>query len=210
MSYDTLKRLIDIVGALVGIIIFSPFLVVFAVWIKIVSPEGPIFADMPDRVGKNRKPFKMLKLRSMIPNAHELMLKDPELRKLHKDGGYKLDHDPRLLPGAKFYRKMSIDEMPQFLNILKGDMSLVGPRAYFFHELEERLADHPEAKEIIDVALSVKPGLTGLWQVSGRSEITFANRVKLDATYAKKKSIMYDLLIILKTPAAVLSGKGAF
>lgn len=208
--YSLAKRILDIIGSTVGIVLFSPFLILGMLWVKIVSPNGPVFADIPDRVGKDKKPFKLLKFRSMIPNAHEMMLKDPELRKLHRDSGYKLDPDPRLLPGAKFMRKSSIDEMPQFFNILKGDMSLVGPRAYYYHELEEQLSEHPEVKELMEVALSVKPGLTGVWQTSGRSEISFINRVKLDAEYAKTRSILYDLLIILKTPLVVLSGKGAF
>lgn len=208
--YNFTKRLLDIIGSIVGIIIFSPLLIMGTIWVKLVSPKGPILADIPDRVGLNRKPFKLYKFRSMVPNAHELMLNDPELRKLHRENGYKLDPDPRLLPGAKFLRKSSIDEMPQFFNILFGDMSLVGPRAYYFHELAEQLEVNPEAKEYIDLALSVKPGLTGIWQVSGRSEISFKNRVKMDAEYAKRKSILYDLLIILKTPFAIISGKGAF
>lgn len=208
--YGIIKRFLDIVGAFVGLIIFSPLLIAGLLWVKIVSPEGPIFADIPLRVGKNKKPFKLLKFRSMIPNAHEIMLNDPKMRKLHRQSGYKLDPDPRLLPGAKFLRKSSIDEMPQFINILKGEMSLVGPRAYYFHEVEEQLEEHPEAKEEMEIALSVKPGLTGIWQTSGRSEIPFVGRVKMDAQYAKTRSILFDLMLILKTPYVVLTGKGAF
>ena len=116
--YDICKRALDIVGAVVGIILFFPIMFVASSWVKIISPRGPILADMPLRVGKDKKLFKLFKIRSMIPNAHELMLKDPALRKLHRESGYKLDPDPRLLKGGKFIRKSSIDEMPQFFNVL--------------------------------------------------------------------------------------------
>lgn len=210
--YDILKRLIDIIGSLVGIILFSPFLIGAAIWVKVVSPEGPVFADIPDRVGKNSKPFKLLKFRSMIPNAHEFLLKHPDLHKKYLENNYKIsaDEDPRFLPGAKFLRKSSIDEMPQFFNVLLGEMSLVGPRAYYFFEVEEQCNRYPEAREYMADVLSVKPGITGKWQVGGRSEVSFVNRVKMDAEYAKTRSILYDLLIILKTPFVVLTGKGAF
>lgn len=210
MFYDITKRLIDILGSLVGIILFFPIMLVVALWIKIVSPEGPVFADIPRRMGKNKKPFVMLKFRSMIPNAHEIMLKDPKLRALHRASGYKLEEDPRLIKGAKFLRKASIDELPQFFNVLMGTMSIVGPRAYYIHEVEERMVEFPESKKYFDNALSVKPGITGPWQVSGRSELSFLERVKLDATYASNRSVLYDILIILKTPLAVLSSKGAY
>lgn len=208
--HDFLKRLIDIFGAVIGIILFSPIMLGAAIWIKMVSPEGPVFADIPERVGKNKKPFFMFKLRSMIPNAHEFMLNNPELRELHRASGYKLDPDPRLIKGAKFLRKSSIDELPQFFNVLMGTMSIVGPRAYYVHEVAERMVEFPESKELFDKALSVKPGITGPWQVSGRSALTFIERVKLDADYAQTKSIIYDLLLILKTPLAVLTSKGAY
>jgi len=210
MFYSIAKRLIDIIGAIVGIIIFSPIMLVIAIWVKVVSPEGPILADIPQRVGKGKKSFNMYKFRSMIPNAHELMLKDPKLRKLHRESGYKLDPDPRLIRGAKFLRKSSLDELPQFFNVLIGNMSLVGPRAYYFHEVDERMEEFPESKKYFDIALTAKPGITGPWQISGRSELTFLERVKLDAEYAKTHSVLYDLLIILKTPLAVLSSKGAY
>ncbi len=210
--YEFIKRAIDIVGSIFGIILFSPILIGMAIWVKLVSPEGPIFADIPDRVGKNKKPFRLLKFRSMIPNAHEVMLKHPELHKKYIENNYKIEahEDPRLLPGAAFYRKVSFDELPQFFNVLKGEMSLVGPRAYYFFEIDEQTERYPETKKYIDVVMSIKPGVTGVWQTSGRSEIGFVDRVKLDATYARRRSILYDLLVILKTPLVVLSSKGAY
>jgi exopolysaccharide production protein ExoY len=203
------KRILDIVGAIVGIILFSPIMLAVALHIKRVSGDGPVLADTPNRVGKDGKQFKLFKFRSMIPNAHVWLKSQPELWKTYQENDYKLDPDPRLLPGAKFIRKSSIDELPQFFNILKGEMSLVGPRAYYPFEVEEQLVKFPETKQNMEQALSIKPGLTGLWQISGRSKLSFTKRVELDAYYARKKSLVYDIIIILKTPYVVLTQKGA-
>jgi exopolysaccharide production protein ExoY len=210
--YDIGKRVMDIFGAIVGIVLFAPLMVLAVIWIKLVSPEGPVFADINKRSGKGGKKFRFLKFRSMVPNAHEWLLKHPELHKKYVANSYKLapEEDPRLLKGADFMRKYSIDELPQFFNVLVGDMSIVGPRAYHDFELEEQSRKHPEAKEYIDKLLKIKPGITGPWQVGGRSEIGFVDRVKMDATYAENKSLLYDLLIILKTPYVVLTKKGAY
>ncbi len=207
--YEITKRIIDILGGLVGVILFSPIMVITAIHIKLTSPAGPVFADMKKRIGKNGVEFKMFKFRSMIPNAQKWLEDHPDLYKKYQESGYKLDPDPRLIRGGDFIRKTSIDELPQFFNILFGDMSIVGPRAYFKYELDEQRSRHPEAGTDIDFALTVKPGLTGVWQTSGRSEIGFVERIKLDSTYAKRKNILYDLLIILKTPLVVLKRKGA-
>lgn len=210
--YEITKRILDIVGSIVGIILFGPIMIVAAIHIKRVSPEGPIFADTPLRVGKGGKEFKMFKFRSMIPLAHERMLRGEfgmELKQRYIDSGYKLDPDPRLIKGAKFLRKTSIDELPQFFNIFLGQMSLVGPRAYYMHEMKEQVERYPETKPLMETLLTVKPGLTGLWQISGRSNLSFPERVALDASYAQKRSILYDLLIIIKTPYVVLTNKGA-
>lgn len=207
--YEVSKRILDIVGGLVGIILFSPIMLIAAIHIKLVSPGGPIFADMKKRVGKNGKEFKMFKFRSMIPNAQKWLENHPDLYKKYQEAGYKLDPDPRLIKGAQFLRKTSIDELPQFFNILFGDMSLVGPRAYFKYELDEQSVRYPQTRDDISQALTVKPGLTGVWQISGRSEIGFVDRIKLDSAYAKRKDILYDLQIILKTPLVVLQRKGA-
>ena len=206
-----IKRIIDILGSLLGIVLFSPIMILTSIWIKIVSPGGPVLADIPNRVGKDKKPFRFYKFRSMYPNAHELLKKNVELYDKYVKNNYKLstDEDPRLIKGGKFLRKSSIDETPQFFNVLKGEMSIVGPRAYYFDEIENQLKRFPEAKKYIDEVMKIKPGITGLWQVSGRSDIGFVDRVKLDAEYAKKMSLLYDLMIILKTPYVVLTGKGA-
>jgi exopolysaccharide production protein ExoY len=106
-------------------------------------------------------------------------------------------------------RKYSVDELPQFFNVLKGDMSLVGPRAYYPFELKEQLQKYPEATKCVDILTTVKPGITGTWQIGGRSEVSFPERVQMDADYAKKSSLLYDILVLLKTPYAVLTTKGA-
>ncbi|HLB51754.1 hypothetical protein A3F07_00995 [candidate division WWE3 bacterium RIFCSPHIGHO2_12_FULL_38_15] len=207
--YSIGKRLIDIFGAIVGIILFVVPMLLTTVWIKMVSSEGPVLADMKKRVGKKGIEFRMFKFRSMRPNAQEWLRNQPDLYRKYQENDYKLDPDPRLIKGAAFLRKLSIDELPQFFNIFIGDMSLVGPRAYFRYELDEQLLKYPEAIEYINKAITVKPGLTGVWQTSGRSEIGFVERARLDADYASRRSLVYDLLIILKTPYVVLTKKGA-
>ena len=208
--FEILKRIIDIVGSLVGIIIFLPLMLIVAVYIKIVSPGGSVIADTKGRVGFKGKEFKLLKFRSMIPDAQSWLESQPELFKKYKENNFKLDPDPRLIPGGKIIRKYSLDELPQFFNILIGDMSLVGPRAYFRFELEEKLKKFPETKDYIEQMQLAKPGLTGVWQTSGRSSVGFVERIKMDADYAVKRSILYDILIILKTPLVVIFGKGAY
>lgn len=208
--FDITKRAMDILGSIVGIIIFSPLMLAVAVYIKLVSPNGSVIADTMSRVGYKGKDFKLLKFRSMIPDAQKWLESQPELFKKYKENNFKLDPDPRLIPGGKFIRKYSLDELPQFFNILNGDMSLVGPRAYFKFELEEQSKKHPETKNDINEMLNSKPGLTGVWQTSGRSAVGFVDRIKMDAYYSRKRSILYDILIILKTPIVVIFGKGAY
>lgn len=209
--YEFAKRSFDILFSSLLLVVFSPILLAAAVAIKLDS-KGPVLADTPERIGKSGKPFKMYKLRSMIQNAHELLREDPELAALYdryKKGSYKLRDDPRITPVGRFLRKHSIDEVPQLVNILKGDMSLVGPRAYYPDELRDQQKKYPDTRDAVKIVLSVKPGLTGYWQVSGRSEINFDKRIQMDAEYVHKRSIFYDLFIVLKTPWAMISGKGA-
>lgn len=209
--YEFLKRFLDILFALILLIIFLPIIIIVVIAIKLTS-SGPVLADTPQRVGKNGKLFKMYKFRSMVKNAHEILRENPKYSKLFEDykkGSYKLKNDPRITPVGRIIRKYSLDEVPQLVNILMGDMSLVGPRAYYPDELREQQKKYPETKEAVKVVLSVKPGLTGYWQVSGRSQINFDKRIAMDADYVHKRSIIYDLLIVLKTPWAMISGKGA-
>lgn len=209
--YETIKRFLDIIFSAILLIIFAPLILIVVIAIKLTS-EGPILADTPQRVGKNGQLFKMYKFRSMVENAHEILRENPKYSALfeaYKKGSYKLVNDPRITRIGRIIRKYSLDEVPQLINILKGDMSLVGPRAYYPDELREQQKKYPETKEPVKVVLSVKPGLTGFWQVSGRSQINFDKRIAMDADYVRKRSVLYDLMIILKTPWAMVSGKGA-
>ena len=211
MWYIVGKRTIDSLGSILLLIIFSPVMLITAISIRLTSP-GPIWADTPKRVGKNGKHFYAYKFRSMIVNAHELLKKDPKFRKLHaqyKKSSYKLHGDPRITKVGKFIRKHSIDEIPQLLNVLRGDMSIVGPRPYYVDELEEQQKKYPKTKKLVSDVLSVRPGITGFWQVSGRSDVNFDKRIEMDAYYANKKSVLFDILIMLKTPWAMISGRGA-
>jgi lipopolysaccharide/colanic/teichoic acid biosynthesis glycosyltransferase len=214
MLYDCVKRLLDIVGSTVALIIFSPIMIFTALYIKIKSPEGPVFADIPKRVGKGGKEFRFLKFRSMIPNAHNWLREHPEWDEKYKANNYKIDpnEDPRMIKGGfiNFMRKSSIDELPQFINVLRGEMSIVGPRAYYPFEIKDQAVKFSVSKEVVMKAISINPGITGPWQVGGRSLISFDKRIQLDANYADKRSIFYDLFLILKTPLAVLTMKGAY
>ncbi|MFN4212611.1 MAG: sugar transferase, partial [Microgenomates group bacterium] len=204
-------RPLDVFLSFFLLIIFSPICLITAILIKLDSP-GSILADVPERVGQNGRKFKMYKFRSMIVNAHYLLRTDSRFRALfqeYKRGNYKLKNDPRVTRVGKFIRKHSIDEIPQLINVLKGEMSLVGPRAYYPDELKNQLKKFPYTRKLIKKVLSVKPGITGLWQVSGRSEIDFDKRIALDAKYVDNMSLWQDLKIILKTPLVMISGKGA-
>lgn len=208
--YEITKRTIDVVFSIILIILFSPIFLLVAIAIKLES-KGPVLADTPPRVGKYGKTFKMYKFRSMVQNAHHLLREDPkyaQLYNIYKKSSYKLRHDPRTTTVGKFIRKYSLDELPQFFNVLSGEMSIVGPRAYYPDELEEQQKKYPKTRGSVKVVLSVRPGITGFWQVSGRSEINFDKRIEMDAWYVKKRSIAYDLWIIFKSPWAMLSGKG--
>ncbi|MBI2596966.1 sugar transferase [Candidatus Daviesbacteria bacterium] len=206
--YDFAKRLVDTLGSLFALILLTPFILLVSIAIKLDSP-GPVFADTPMRAGKGGKLFKIYKFRSMVQNAHELLENNPKLLEEYKKNSYKIFNDPRVTPVGKFIRRFSIDEIPQFFNILRGEMSLVGPRAYYPYELEEQQKNYPSSRKFVKIILSGKPGVTGLWQVSGRSEINFDKRVKMDALYITRRSLLYDFWIMLKTIPAVVSGRGA-
>ena len=207
LIFTVVKRTIDIFGSIILLILFSVPMLIVAVLIKIGSPGPVIFKQK--RVGKGSNPFFMYKFRSMYAGDMDKFLKDkdPALWKKYKDAGWKLpmNEDPRITPIGKFVRSTSIDETPQFINVLKGEMSLVGPRAYREEELQEYEKNFPKSKENIDIIRTAKPGITGLWQVSGRNELNFEHRAKLDANYIKNRSLRQELLILLKTPFVMLS-----
>jgi len=209
--YFFLKRTLDIFLSIILLIIFSPVVLITAFAIKLTS-KGPVLADTPKRVGKNGELFHFLKFRSMIANAHNLLRTDPKFKKLYeeyKQGSYKLKDDPRWTPIGGFIRKYSIDEIPQLVNVLRGEMSIVGPRPYYPDELATQTKNYPSTKELVKEVLTVKPGITGYWQTTGRSSVNFDKRIDMDASYARRKSIGFDLMILIRTPWAMLSGKGA-
>ncbi|EHI98340.1 Undecaprenyl-phosphate galactose phosphotransferase [Clostridium sp. DL-VIII] len=187
--YDFVKRIIDVICSAIGLIILSPVLLIVAILIKAESSGSSIFSQ--ERVGKDGKSFKMYKFRSMVTNAEEL--KD-KLREKNEMSGpmFKLKDDPRVTKVGKFIRKTSIDELPQLFNILKGDMSLVGPRPSLPKEVmcfEDWMLKR----------LKVKPGLTCYWQVSGRSDIDFEDWMRLDIKYVRERNILIDVILIIKT-----------
>ncbi len=211
-TYNTYtKRLVDILCALILLILFAPIMFAVAIAIKFDS-KGPVFADTPSRVGNGGRRFKMFKFRSMVENAHRMLREDPQFKQLYEEykrSSYKLQHDPRITCVGKFIRKHSLDEIPQLMNVLKGEMSIVGPRAYYPDEIQEQLRKYPQAKQFVREALLVRPGITGYWQVFGRSEVHFGQRIKMDALYVQNVSLWYDIRIMLLTPKAMITGKGA-
>ncbi|WP_274655124.1 sugar transferase [Paenibacillus humicola] len=199
--YTITKRTMDIVGSLLGLLFFSPLFLVIAILIKLEDPKGSVFFRQT-RIGKFEKPFKMYKFRSMVSNAEEKLA---ELLAQNEIQGamFKMRDDPRITRIGKFIRKTSIDELPQLFNVLKGDMSLVGPRPPLPREVEEYT-------EYDKLRLTVTSGCTGLWQVSGRNNLSFQQMVELDLEYIQNRSIAGDLKIIFKTFKLLAGAKDAF
>jgi exopolysaccharide biosynthesis polyprenyl glycosylphosphotransferase len=195
------KRAFDFFFALAAIMGMSPLLILTAIAVKLTS-GGPVFYTA-ERIGLDGKPFRMLKFRSMVDGADRQL---PELLMQNEAAGgvlFKMRQDPRVTAVGRFIRKMSIDELPQFFNVLKRDMSVVGPRPPLPREVEAYDGD-------VRRRLLVKPGITGLWQVSGRSDLSWENSVRLDLSYVENWSMVGDLIIIGKTLKAVLSKNGAY
>lgn len=199
--YLFMKRLLDILIALVGIICLSPVFIIVGILIKLEDPNGPVFFTQT-RVGLNEQNFIMIKFRSMVVNAEELL---EQLVEQNEARGhlFKIKNDPRVLKVGKFIRKTSIDELPQLINVLKGDMSLVGPRPPLQREVNEYTAYHKKR-------LTVVPGCTGLWQISGRSSIGFEEMVELDLKYIQVRNFWFDFRIILKTVFLLFGSKNAY
>ena len=202
--YNFLKRILDIIGGIIGCILLVPMTIIIKI-ISIINKDYDSIFFTQDRIGKNGKIIKIYKFRSMIPNAEkvleELMEKDPKIKEEYLKNK-KLEKDPRITKIGWIIRKYSIDEFPQLINVLIGNMTLVGPRPYL---LREKI----DMGKYYDYVITCKPGITGLWQVSGRSDISFKNRLKLDEKYASEKSIILDITILLKTFKGVLGKKGA-
>ncbi|MGL5414779.1 MAG: sugar transferase [Clostridium sp.] len=197
--YEVVKRTADVVLSVIGLIILSPILLIVAIAIKLESKGPLIFAQ--DRVGKDRKNFKMYKFRSMVVNAEEIKKK---LKHKNEMSGpmFKMKNDPRITKVGKFIRKTSIDELPQLINVIKGDMSLVGPRPSLPDEVKE-------FEPWMMRRFEVKPGLTCYWQVGGRNEIEFEDWMKLDIKYVENRSVSEDIKLIFKTFFVLFGDKNA-
>jgi len=204
ISFKTKKRFLDISVAIILAVLFLPIWFIVPVLILLESGWPIIFGHK--RVGKDGKEFQLYKFRSMVKNADEILhKKNKKLLKEFKSADWKLENDPRITPLGKVLRSLTIDEFPQLYNVLKGEMSMVGPRAYVKKELEEQALRYPETRKYIIEILSIKPGISGPWQTGGRNEVPFKKRAAMDAEYAKKHSILEDIKILLKTPKAMIS-----
>ena len=198
--YHSIKRIFDFMAAICGVIILSPVMLVIAILIK-VEDHGPVFYKYV-RVGKNGKTFKMYKFRSMFVNADQMLAKLKEQNDV-EGPMFKMRDDPRVTKIGHFIRKHSLDELPQFLNVIKGDMSLVGPRPPLPSEVAE-YSDYDKQR------LYVTPGCTGLWQATERNEVGFNEMVQLDIQYIQRASFMFDLWIIWKTVEIIIKPNGSY
>lgn len=202
--YEPVKRIIDLVIASILIVVFLPVWLIVPVIILFDSP-GPIIYRHR-RIGKGGGEFWLYKFRTMVQDADDILHKhDKKLLAEFKRGDWKLKNDPRITKFGKLLRSLTIDEFPQLYNVIKGEMSMVGPRAYVKKELKEQQKKYPHTGPLVKQILSVKPGITGPWQTSGRNEVPFDKRAQMDAQYAKHKSLTNDFKIIVKTPKAMIS-----
>ncbi|WP_349405603.1 sugar transferase [Clostridium perfringens] len=198
--YLLLKRIFDFISSLIGLIIFFPIIIIIAVAIKLDS-KGPIVFGHT-RVGKDGKEMKVYKFRSMVKNAQEVFNNFTQEQKDEFNKNFKLENDPRITKVGKFLRKTSLDELPQLWNIIKGDMSVVGPRPIVKKEI---IKYGDSFKKVF----SVKPGLTGYWQANGRSDTTYEERVAMDLYYVDNRSLSLDFKIIIQTLVSVIKKEGA-
>lgn len=198
--YVIAKRLTDIILSLVAIVALSPIFLIVALVIRFDSKGKIVFGH--ERIGKNMKRIKVYKFRSMYENSEEIFNNFTEEQKREYYENFKLDNDPRITSVGGFLRKTSLDELPQLINILKGDMSIVGPRPIVEKEIEKYGA-------YAETVFSVLPGLTGYWQANGRSDTTYEERVQMDMYYIKNRSLWMDIKIIFKTFISVVKKEGA-
>ncbi|MPM05923.1 Undecaprenyl phosphate N,N'-diacetylbacillosamine 1-phosphate transferase [bioreactor metagenome] len=200
VGYNAVKRLADIVLSLISIVLLSPIFIIVAIVIRFDSKGKIVFGQ--NRIGKDMKEFRIYKFRTMYENSEEIFKNFTEEQKNEYYINFKLDNDPRITKVGGFLRKTSLDELPQLINILKGDMSIVGPRPIVEKEIE-KYGSYAEA------VFSILPGLTGYWQANGRSDTTYDERVKMDMYYIKNRSLLMDIKIILKTFISVIKKEGA-
>ena len=198
--YRTIKRFVNLFCSIISIVVLSPLFIVIAIIIKATS-KGPVFF-IQERIGLNGKKFKLIKFRTMVDNAEDMIAAFTPEQKKEWEENFKLKDDPRITKIGKFLRKTSLDELPQLINILKGDMSFVGPRPI----VEDELSWYGDNKEKL---LSVKPGLTGWWAVNGRSDVPYPERCDFELYYVDRVSFGFDLLILVKTLGAIVRKDGA-
>ena len=198
--YLAIKRLIDIIGSLIGIILLSPLYIIIAILIKFDSPGKIVFGHT--RKGKGGKDIKVYKFRTMYSNANEIFESFTSEQKEEYYKNFKLDNDPRVTKLGGFLRKTSLDELPQLFNILKGDMTIIGPRPI----VEKEISKYGDKAEKL---FSVVPGLAGYWQANGRSDTTYEERVEMDMYYIDNMSFYLDVKILFQTAISVLKGEGA-
>ena len=198
--YRLIKRIFDFILSLIGIAIMSPLFLIISIMIK-CDTKGPVFFKQR-RIGLNGKPLYIYKFRTMVTNAEELIASFTPEQKKEWEENYKLKDDPRITRVGKILRKTSLDELPQLINIIKGEMSIIGPRPVVEEELSWYGND-------VDLVLSVKPGLTGWWAVNGRSEVPYPKRCDLELYYVKNASLALDVRILLGTLKVVFSQRGA-
>ncbi|WP_079474790.1 sugar transferase [Marinococcus halophilus] len=204
MDQAQAKRVIDSVLSFLMLMLLSPLFLVIGFMYMQEKPKGRMLYKQK-RIGAQGKPFYIYKFRTMVVDAEEVLRRDQKLYAEFVQNGYKLpaDRDPRITKTGRLLRETSLDELPQLINVLKGEMSLVGPRPIISEELEE----YAENKQLF---LSAKPGMTGLWQVSGRSDLTYPERMELELDYIRHQRLGTDVLILFKTAGAVLRKKGAY
>lgn len=202
--YSFFKRIIDIIGSVIGIVVLVPLTLGVYIARLVTKDKGPIFYTQ-NRIGKDGKVFKMYKFRSMVVGADDILQEYLDSNKEANEEyriKKKLKDDPRVTKVGDFIRKTSIDEFPQFINVLKGEMSLVGPRPYLPREIDD-------IGEYYPYITSVKPGITGLWQIRGRNDVTFNDRLKLDMEYFEKRNLLFEIKILFWTVSSVVHKKGA-
>lgn len=202
--YKISKRAIDIFASMVGLVILCPLIITVFIANKIGKDDGPIFF-VQKRIGENGKLFRLYKFRTMVVDADKILMKklrtDKEFREKYLNYR-KIENDERITKIGNFLRKTSLDEFPQFINVIKGEMSLVGPRPYLNREKKDM-------ENYYDYIIKCKPGITGLWQISGRNKNTFKERLKLDLEYYNNRGLWYDIKIIFKTVLSVFKKEGA-
>lgn len=199
-SYKIVKRFFDLISSIIALIIFSPIFLILAIWVRVDSKGPVVFGHL--RIGEDGRVLKVYKFRSMVQNADEVMANFTQEQKAEFQENFKLENDPRITKAGNFLRKTSLDELPQLLNIIMGNMSVVGPRPIVEKEIEKY-------GEYAEKFFSVKPGLTGYWQANGRSDTTYEERVQMDMYYIDNRSFLMDIKIIFKTFISVIKKEGA-